>query len=75
MDTHKVADFLHYHPRRWIGYGKYSLIQFDFSLPDIVLEAISQLLRYVDHLPFSSRFCVSEKVKRCPSVNLENPST
>ena len=60
MDADEATGFFDNHPCRWIGYWKYSLVQFDFSLPDKLLEAISKLLRYIDHLPFSSRFCISE---------------
>ena len=60
MDADEATGFFDNHPCRWIGYGKYPLVHFDFPLPDVLFEAISQLLRYIDHLPFSSCFCISE---------------
>jgi hypothetical protein len=60
MDAHEATGFFDDHPCCWIGYGKYWLVRFDFPLPDILFEAISQLLRYIDNLLFSSRFCIFE---------------
>jgi hypothetical protein len=60
MNADKATNFFANHPYRRIGYGKYSLILFDFPLGDILIEPAGRFVGDIDYFLLSSRFCVSE---------------